>query len=96
MSSKAFAAHHGIKYTTFANWVQQRRKGRKANAPGSRSRNGALALSLARVVVEEGAEGTGGPLTVELPGGARLEIRSREAARLAAELLGALAGRGPC
>ncbi len=23
MTSNAFAEHHGIKYTTFANWVQQ-------------------------------------------------------------------------
>lgn len=28
MSGKSFAAHHGINYQTFANWVQKRRRAR--------------------------------------------------------------------
>lgn len=35
LTAKAFAASHGIKYPTFAVWVQQRRKRSNSNTPES-------------------------------------------------------------
>ena len=80
-----FARLVGIKYPTFASWVQQRRRARVAGEVG--------AQAVAPVRWMEALVGTGAPpaLCVQLPGGARLEIGDAGAVALAAQLLRALA-----
>lgn len=81
MSGIAFARHHGINYQTFAAW-RQRRKKAAAVAPARKS---------AFVLVEPSREFSSDQgLEIELGGGARLWIRSRADAVLAAELIRSL------
>lgn len=74
----------GLKYPTFASWVQQRRRERAAGG-------GPPAVTPVRWM--EAVVGAGAPpaLCVHLPGGARLEIGDAAAVALAAQLLRALA-----
>lgn len=85
MTGTAFAKRYGIKYQTFASWRQKRK------------RNGAPIpeKSVPFLLIESEENPPRGPgssegLEIELPGGARLRIRSPEEAALAAELLRAL------
>ena len=99
VSAQKFAALVGVKYQTFASWVQQRRKARgqyqsvakKVATPVRR----AEMLSLVEAVVESATADRAVPrgeavLRVELPGGARLEIGELRQVMLAAALLRAL------
>ena len=98
-SAQAFAKMVGIKYQTFASWVQKRRRARKqypaAKAlPSAPTAAGALRLveAIAEPAVTKGTEA----LIVHLPGGARVEVRDARQAGIAAELLKALAAARPC
>jgi transposase-like protein len=87
-SASGFAAQHGIKYTTFANWVQKRR----ADQPGVRpSPNVAPAkpLLLAEVSCEEACPlpGACAALEVCLPGGVKFAIGGLAQVPLAAALI---------
>ena len=101
MSGVKFAGYVGVKYQTFASWVQMRRRRRAAEA-GSLPGGGAASSSpLQRVeaVLEEdnAAAGRGtGALSVQLPGGARLQISDARQTALAARLLLALAREAAC
>jgi hypothetical protein len=99
LSAAGFARHYGLKYATFANWANQRRKARAAQIE---SGGKGSPLALAEVVVADalpasrGAEASGG-LLLELPGKARMLVTGPEQVELAAELIGALARkRLPC
>lgn len=84
LSGKKFAALVGVKYSTFAFWLQQRR--RKA-APAAKPPDTVRWLE---AVVEKAQQSDGKTalaLVVELPGGARLEIVNVRQAQLAAALL---------
>ena len=101
-----FARIAGIKYSTFATWVQRRRRatggypamGKAGSAAGARR----AALPGPRFVeakIERSSAESGGvrALRVELPGGARMEIADGSQAKLAAALLRALAEEArPC
>jgi transposase-like protein len=82
VSAAQFARRAGLKYSTFAGWlVRYRRTKRQSSAP---------AMRLLEAVVEE----SGAPkksLVLELPGGARMEIKDAVQATLAAVLLRTLA-----
>ena len=83
MSGASFAKQHGLRYTTFANWVQLRRKvkaGTGAAAPGAK---------FAEVLVRAGQG-----LALTLPGGASAEVRTPGDAVLAAALLREIARGG--
>ena len=103
-SGQAFAAMVGVKYPTFASWIQKRRRARgqdpaAANCVPSTPATGALRLVEAVIDREPHPERTavvGGGLCVHLPGGARIEVCDARQAVLAAELLRALAGSRPC
>ena len=101
-SAQAFAKMVGIKYQTFASWVQKRRRARKQYPPVAKALPSASAgtLRLVEATVERGADpaavNDGESLCVHLPGGARIEVRDARQARLAAELLQALAPARPC
>lgn len=84
MSAAEFARRTGLKYSTFALWVQRYRRTKR---PARRS-----PLRLLEAVV---ATSTPTPvLTMLLPGGARLEVREVAQVPLAAALVHALAK--PC
>jgi len=91
MSGPEFAQYLGIKYQTFATWVQKRRKGK---AGGLVVGKGAVSWLEAEVGGEESRAGKPG-LVVELSGGARLSVRDERGAILAAVVLRRL-GVGQC
>lgn len=99
-SAQAFAKMVGVKYQTFASWVQKRRRARKQYPPVAKSlpstpaTSGALRLVevVAAATVTKGSES----LLVHLPGGARVEVRDARQALLAAELLKALLPTRSC
>jgi len=92
LSGVKFAQLAGVKYPTFALWVQKRRKARKAQGLGDAS-----AVTFAEAVVDRGAGVVigGAGLTIELPGGARLLVQSPVQLQMAAELLRMMASSGP-
>ena len=89
-SAAQFAQLAGLKYSTFAAWVNRQRRARKTPARGSRT-----GLRLVEAVVSPAKCGTdsGAGLVLQLPGGARTELVSAQQVPLAAALLRALAGR---
>jgi hypothetical protein len=100
MSGQKFAKWAGIKYTTFANWLQQRRKQRQAQVP-----SGAEATDEVRWVEavvgkpprrKAEAKPTTVGLTVHGPGGVRIEIHEEKQVDWAAKLLRHLGVSGPC
>jgi hypothetical protein len=91
MPATKFAERIGVKYSTFATWVQQRRKQRGC-AQRRRERGGRpAALKWVEAVAEDGRSAAAGrALVVHLPCGARMEIADGSQAVIAAALLGAL------
>lgn len=97
-SGQKFAELAGIKYQTFATWVQRRRRERKRS-----SALGASAKALPRTrwleaVVEKAGLAAGAEqsvLMIHLPGGARMEIADAAQAALAAHVLRSLESKGP-
>ena len=92
-SGMRFAALHGVKYPSFANWVQGRRRRRAPEplaAPVSRG-SGADAVQWleAEVGAWIGGEGCGG-LMLHLPCGVRVELTHPHQVKLAAHLIQAL------
>jgi hypothetical protein len=95
-SAMRFARLAGIKYPTFANWVQQRRKQRaevkleQGEACATKDGASGGVLRLFEAVVEDGGEEQGrreGAMRIELPGGCRLSIGAPSELPLAAELV---------
>jgi hypothetical protein len=102
-----FARIAGIKYSTFATWVQRRRRatgggpapGKAGSAAQTRLRPALPGPRFVEAKIERSLAEPGGvsALRVELPGGARMEIADGSQARLAAVLLRALAEEArPC
>ena len=88
-TASGFAAWAGIKYSTFASWIQQRR--RVVNGAAGEGKG----LQWVEAVMDKPDRMAGGGLpvlTVHLPAGAEMEIRDAQTALLAAELLRALSG----
>ena len=81
MPATQFAARLGVKYPTFASWVQQRRK----------SRGNGKSLKWVEAAVASPATARSKSLTVQLPGGAHVEVGDAEQAKIAAHLLRELA-----
>jgi len=91
MSGPEFAEYLGLKYQTFATWVQKRRKGRSGGLVVGK---GAVSWLEAEVGGEGSRAGKSG-LVVELAGGARLSVGDERGAILAAVVLRRL-GVGQC
>ena len=88
-SAAMFAKIAGLRYSTFAGWVNRRRK-EQAKAEEENRGNGAL-VQFVEAAVEAKVEMRAGRLRIDLPGGAHAEIGSSEEVMLAAELLQTLA-----
>ena len=89
LSGKKFAELAGVKYPTFATWLQQRRRqGQPAAQPAATVR------WLEAVVDQASRSGDNQSLVVTLPGGARLELSDLKQVPLTAALLRSLAK--PC
>jgi hypothetical protein len=102
LSGVKFAKLVGVKYPTFALWVQKRRRAR-AEARGQEAEVSVATvrrpIRLFEAVPGEPAAGRSGVvLTVELPGGGRLLVEAPSQLRWAAELLRLLsqANGRPC
>lgn len=97
LSGMKFAALHGVKYPSFANWVQQRKRRRVELAAGRGDAPATTSLQWWEAVVDRRPEpvdraGTdGGGLRLELPGGVRMEITAADQVGWAAQLVRALA-----
>jgi hypothetical protein len=92
LSGKKFAALVGVKYSTFAFWLQQRR--RKA-ASAAKPADTVRWLEAVVEKAQDSGGKTGLALVAELPAGARLEIHDVRQAQLAAALLRSLASPQP-
>ena len=99
-----FARLAGIKYSTFANWVQGRRRRRALVQPPEHEAEAADGLAesggpvrLFEALVEGGPGGCGevqraeGGVIIELPGGCRLSVGSPAELPMAAELVALIA-----
>jgi len=86
LSGKKFAALVGVKYPTLATWAAKRRRERGMPPATKRSKS----VRWLEAVVEQ-KRGDRSPLVLELPGGARIEIKDAEQAALAGALLRTLA-----
>lgn len=93
MSGQAFAARIGVKYPTFATWVQKRRRERGDYAGKEGRAVGGPSIPLLEAVMESPGreEPAAEVLEVETPQGLKLRIASKGQAALAAGLLNALA-----
>jgi hypothetical protein len=102
-SAMRFARLAGLKYSTFANWVQARRRKRALVRPSGcagrddeGSAGGGGPVRLFEALVESGSgkcedeRGTHGVM-IELPGGCRLSVGSPAELPLAAELVALIA-----
>ena len=87
LSGAEFARLAGVKYQTFANWAQRRRRERK-QYPKAKKASARSQLQWVEAVLDKATPGsTGGALLMHLPNGARLEIANADQVALAAVLL---------
>jgi hypothetical protein len=90
LSGIKFAAHCGVKYPTFAAWVQRRRRERGSDSVPPARKTGTVRWMEA---VLPGPSAS--PLSVHLPGGVRMEIATAAQAPLAAAVWRAFADHHP-
>jgi len=88
MPATEFAGRVGVKYSTFANWVQRRRRERHAG------KSVALPRLVEAVVTQAEASPPARALVVHLPGGGRVEVADEGQAKVAAVLLRELGAGG--
>lgn len=87
-SGVKFAELVGVKYQTFATWVQQRKRRSAESTKGKTSRSTAAKVRwLEAVVGKATVPRADSPLPLHLPGGARLEISCAAQIPLAAALI---------
>jgi transposase-like protein len=79
LSAMAFSRHHGVSYQTFIAWLRKRRHSGEALPPG--------VPAFAEVMLQQPSPAPGTALRIVLPCGTALEVASRAALPLAAELL---------
>jgi hypothetical protein len=87
MSGMGFAKYCGVKYPTFASWVQKRKRERNQYPPQHDTAPENLLGSLAEVKIEPGCKTTAAEICIELPGGAILRLGHPAQAPLAAALI---------
>ena len=91
-SGVAFCRQHGLKYPTFATWVQKRRGERSSQEPGAaEERHPAFVEVVSTAPVQ-----ASGALAITLADGTRIDITCRNQLPWVAELLRHLNGSRPC
>lgn len=98
MSGQAFAARVGVKYPTFATWVQKRRRSRGHYLKKAGKAKTAPQVTLLEAVLEptKAEARASDALVVETARGLKLHIRTQAEVVLATELLQALEGKPGC
>jgi hypothetical protein len=102
LSGSKFAKQEGIKYTTFAYWLQKRRRQRSKtilppkSTPGTRHKVCWLEAVVDGSPKREPLKLATATLIVHGPGGVRLELSDEKQVKLAAHLLRELNGRRGC
>jgi len=94
LSGTRFAAAHGVKYQTFATWVQKRKQP-AAPLPAGHPLPAALALALAEVEAFPTAPPEAA-VELRLPGGIVVAISGRDQVPLAVVLIRELVRAGSC
>ena len=95
MSGQKFAAWAGIKYPTFANWLQQR--GKRAQKIEKEKPVRWLEATMASPTDEKELKGLEGErLIVHGPGSVRMEIGNASQAKLAVQILRGLGAETAC
>ena len=92
LSGPRFAALHGVKYQTLANWLQKRKREAAPETPGL-PRPAFLSFVPAEL---QGMPNAGVAMEILLPGGARLSITAPCHVQLAASLIRELERPRPC
>jgi len=93
LSGTKFAALAGVKYSTFASWLQKQRRKNGNRGRGKGQAEGATQVRWLETVIEQAQSPSDKgrvSIVVQLPGGASVEIATAGQARLAAELLSVL------
>ena len=93
LSGTKFAALVGVKYSTFASWLQKQRRKNSNRGRGKDQAEGATQVRWLETVIEQAqspADKGRLPVVVRLPGGASLEIATAGQVTLVAALLSAL------
>jgi transposase len=88
-SAAVFAKIAGLRYSTFAGWVNRRRK-QRGSSGDEKSAPGKL-VQFVEAAVQPRGQTRAGSLRLELPGGAHALLGTSAEVALAAELLQALA-----
>jgi hypothetical protein len=94
LSGTKFAALAGVKYSTFASWLQKQRRRNGNQERGKGQADQAAQVRWLETVIEQAQSPSDQgrvAIVVQLPGGASVEIATPGQARLAAELLSVLA-----
>ena len=91
MSGQAFANHIGVKYPTFATWIQKRRRERSEYPRKKLPELPASQITFVEAQIEKPSEpALQGALEVQTAGGVKLMIRSQGEVALAAQLIRSL------
>jgi hypothetical protein len=102
LSGPKFAKQAGIKFTTFANWLQKRRRPRsktilaQKSVPGTRNKVRWLEAVVDDPQNKEPPMLATATLVVHGPGGVRLELSDDKQVKLAVQLLRELDGKNVC
>jgi transposase len=100
-----FAKLHGIKYQTFASWIQKRRRGQgdypaKKKAQAQVAAHGEATFTLAEVLLQsdspQPATASENPILIHLPCGVRIELNHGDQLPLLVELLNILTHKSSC
>lgn len=92
MSGQAFAKQFGIKYSTFASWVQRRREDREGTRKRAPKGSPEVTFLEAEIAGQDGSA-PGGSIEVESPEGLKVRLQRREQIALAVECLRAFQRR---
>lgn len=90
LSGPKFASLCGVKYQTFANWLQRRKRQRHAYPKRKPQRRAVARVQWLEALVQPAAPGSDPGLLLHLPGGVRTQISNDQHIQLAAALVRAL------
>jgi len=91
MSGQAFAKHIGVKYPTFATWIQKRRRVRSEYPQQTPSHSPPSQITFVEASIEKPSQRLlQDGLEVQIPGGIHVLIRSQEEVELATGLIRSL------